>query len=135
MKERLSRWAAPLFHVVGVLVWGYVAMHLLMRAFPPSESAVLAISSLIVFWLFVSGVAYLLVLLAVPDGWAPAGCLRLVLFGFGLVVLDSRKLGDDRMAFLRAADFTLWPIGRGWYLSPSYAGWITRLWRRLRRWR
>ena len=131
MKERFSRWAVPLFHVAGVLAWGYVAMHFLMRAFPPSESEVLAIASLVVFWLFVSGVAYLLVLLAVPGGWAERGIWRFTLFGAGFVFL-SMALQAQRIAAIQKAGYTTWPVGGRWVVGPSVPRWITRL---IRRWR
>lgn len=133
MSERFWRWATPMFHVAGVLAWTYIAMSILMLVFPPSETSVLAISAFVVFWLFVGGVTYLIVHLALPDGWAPPGCWRFVLFGFGLVLLDGDKLGAERMKFLRDAQYTLWPVRERWILSPALPGWVTRLWRRWRK--
>lgn len=131
MSERFWRWATPMFHVAGVLAWAYIAMSILMRVFPPSETAVLAISAFVVFWLFVGGVVYLLVHLSIPDGWADRGIWRFTLFSFGFIFM-ARSRHEKKIESIQKAGYTVWRPGKRWAVAPSVPGWCMRM---ARHWR
>lgn len=133
MRDRVVFWLKALMGFASALLCGFIVLRGLLIAFPPTEYPVVVWMHVGVLWLVYGVLWMVVVLIALPGGWAPPGCWRFVLFGFGLVLLDGYKLGAERMKFLRDAQYTLWPVGERWILSPALPGWVTRLWRRWRK--